>query len=725
MIIRDYKKFPFDEVRKMPVAKCKRGQRKAKNVVKDGKSIKTKIDRVNAIAAFDIETTKIPGEEHSVMFIWQFHFMNLDTGDNYTVLGRKWEEFIAFLHKLEYALEGKTLLIFDHNFNYEFSYIKSLIQFTNCYGFTEIFSKDPHHPVYAYSNFGAFEWRDSYALFNSKLEEATKGLPHAKLDGDDFDYTKKRFSWTPLTELEESYCINDVWGLCEAVKRAMDEHGDTVYSIPLTATGYVRRDIKRLMYQHTRFNDYPSDDYPTYAKLRAAYRGGNTHANRWYAGYKLAVENDLAVSSFDRSSSYPDVIVNDMFPIAMLKPEKDMTVSRMAELEATGYAYIVTLMLNDIKLKSECEPDPYLATDKVEFPIGIKREDNGRIMECRRCVITCTDVDWKIIRKQYDFEIGSISYLASSKYGYLPDEFRNYVKQLYVNKTSLKNVAGSEDTYRTSKAKINACYGMMVQRVENTDVIFNEETNELEYSTEKKDPIDNYYSLSHYRPLPYRWGVWVSAWARYHLQSLIDLVGVDMVYTDTDSVKFIGDHEEEIKEFNKFFIDRSTASGACAKDPKGNMHYMGEYENEGTYDQFKTMGAKKYAYTAWEENKKTKELEYNTHITISGVPKEDGAKELVKMGGLDAFKPGTIFSAGKLRPKYNDEDDYGTREVYDCYGNKGVVKITSNACLLDTTYQLGYGKTYKELLDSLPDMLEHHEEIMNAYQFFIDRGYTS
>ena len=715
MIIRDYKKFPFDDVRKMGVAKCKRGQRKTKTVRKDGEAVKVVIERVNAIAAFDIETTKIPGEEHSVMFIWQFHFMNLDTNENYTVLGRKWEEFIAFLHKLEYALEGKTLLIFDHNFNYEFSYLKSIMEFKNRFGETEIFSKDPHHPVYAISNFGAFEWRDSYALFNSNLAEATKGLPHAKLDGEDFDYTKKRFSWTPLTEQEEQYCINDVYGLCEAVKRAMDEHGDTVYSIPLTATGYVRRDIKRLMYHHTRFNDYPSDNYDTYRKLRSAYRGGNTHANRYYAGYKLAVDNELAVSSYDRSSSYPDVIVNDMFPIRPFVEDSNMTIAHMEELENAGFAYLVTLLVNDIKLKSMCEPNPYLAIDKVEFPIGISKEDNGRIIECRRCVITCTDVDWKIIRKQYDFEVGSISYLATSKYDYLPSEFRDYVKQLYVNKTALKGVKGSEDTYRTSKAKINACYGMMVQRVENTDVIFNEDTNELEFSEVTNDPIDAYYNLSKNKPLPYRWGVWVSAWARYHLQSLIDLVGVDMAYTDTDSVKFIGDHTEEIRDFNKFFIDRSTASGAFANDPKGNTHYMGEYENEGTYDEFKTMGAKKYAYVEDGE----------THITISGVPKVEGAKELVEFGGLDAFKPGTVFNAGKLRPKYNDCDNYGSREVYDCYGNKGVVKITSNACLLDTTYQLGYGKTYKQLLDSLPELLDSHEEIMNAYQFFIDRGYTS
>ena len=255
----------------------------------------------------------------------------------------------------------------------------------------------------------------------------------------------------------------------------------------------------------------------------------------------------------------------------------------------------------------------------------------------------------------------------------------------------------------------------MVQRVENIDVIFDEDANELQFSEEEKDHITNYYGLSKYRPMPYRWGVWVSAWARVHLQKLIDYVGSLMVYTDTDSVKFIHRDDIDLTEFNKFFIERSKANGAYATDSKGVTHYMGAYEYEGTYDGFVTMGAKKYA------DEKDNEIE----LTVSGVPKQAGAKELKEAGGLSAFKEGMVFNAGKLRPKYNDADDYGEVEVYDCYGNSGKVKITSNACLLDTTYQLGYGKEYKNTLESLPQLLDEYEDVMRAYKFFIDRGYTT
>jgi len=702
-VFNGIKNFPYVEVAALPNATCKRGQRKRGRIF------------VDAIAAFDIETTKIPGEEHSVMFIWQFHIMSKEF--NYTVLGRTWEEFVKFMDVLAITLNDRTLMIFDHNFNYEFSYIKSFIRFTDKNGFTDVFSKDPKHPIYAHSHYGAFEWRDSYSLFNTKLEEVTKGLPHAKAtkengEVDDFDYTKKRFSWTPLTDEEYKYCINDVYGLCEAVERAMKDHRDTLYSLPYTSTGYIRRDVKRLMYEHIRYNDYPADTYSIYEFLKDAYRGGNTHANRWYAG---SIFNK--VSSWDRSSSYPDVMINDKFPISPFLPDMNMCESHLTELDRDGYAYLMAAVLHDVKLKSDLTPLPYLSKDKVFGLVGLGCNDNGRIIECARIMLKVTDIDWKIIKEQYTWSSMSICELYVSKYDYLPEVLRNYIINLYKDKTALKKVKGMEDRYRIAKTKVNGVYGLSVQRVENSDVYFDEDAKELKerFKAEDGEIVCNYYNDSRKRPMPYRWGVWVSAWARYHLQSLIDLVGADFVYADTDSVKFLNDHGKEIDEFNKFYIDRSTKSGAYATDPKGVTHYMGSYEYEGTYDKFITMGAKKYADS----------MDGKIELTVSGVPKENGAKELVKFGGIKAFKEGTVFSAGKLRPIYNDKEDYGERNVYDCYGKTGKVKVTSNSCLVPTTYKLGYEKSYRDLLNNLDELIEDHDEIMKIYELYVDRGYLT
>lgn len=50
-------------------------------------------------------------------------------------------------------------------------------------------------------------------------------------------------------------------------------------------------------------------DYETYKLLRQAFRGGNTHANRYFADVML-----YGVKSADRSSSYPEVECNHAYP---------------------------------------------------------------------------------------------------------------------------------------------------------------------------------------------------------------------------------------------------------------------------------------------------------------------------------------------------------------------------------------------------------------------------
>ena len=68
----------------------------------------------------------------------------------------------------------------------------------------------------------------------------------------------------------------------------MERDGDDLYTIPLTNTGYVRRDVKKAMksYGYNRIQKL-LPDYETYKLLRQAFRGGNTHANRYFADVML------------------------------------------------------------------------------------------------------------------------------------------------------------------------------------------------------------------------------------------------------------------------------------------------------------------------------------------------------------------------------------------------------------------------------------------------------
>ena len=184
--------------------------------------------------------------------------------------------------------------------------------------------------------------------------------------------------------------------------------------------------------------------------------------------------------------------------------------------------------------------------------------------------------------------------------------------------------------------------------------------------------------------------VWITAWARWELQRGIDLVGsaknkYGFIYCDTDSVKYVG--KPDFTELNNSIIAEAEKFGAYAYDKNGKKHYLGVWEDEGTYDQFVTLGAKRYAYMEGGE----------LHITVSGVNKKKGAEELKKRGGLEAFNDtGTGFTfrnTGKMEARYHDNvDTYIQREGRQLH-------ITDNVVLKPTEYSLGLTADYLYLLE--------------------------
>lgn len=96
--------------------------------------------------------------------------------------------------------------------------------------------------------------------------------------------------------------------------------------------------------------------------------------------------------------------------------------------------------------------------------------------------------------------------------------------------------------------------------------------------------------------LPFQWGVWVTARARYRLKEGINIVGDRYLYADTDSVKYVkvlgDDIDNKFAEYNKKRIENSTGNNAFATDTKGNVHYMGVFEYERHIQNFQHLGQK-------------------------------------------------------------------------------------------------------------------------------------
>lgn len=675
------REFPADLLAGYPVLARKRGKRVGKNTRK----------YLSCVCAFDIETTRVD-EHFSVMYIWQ-----LQVGYDCTIIGRSWREFKIAIERLTKDLPKDIyIVVYVHNLAFEYQFLRGIYDFKP----EEVFAVKSRRPLRA-DMYGHIELRCSYLHSNMRLETYLEkmGVPDKKLT---YDYSRQRYPWTPLTDAEIAYCINDVKGLVEAVTVEMLHDGDTLYSIPATSTGYVRRDVKAAM-RRLKYGVVQEmlPDIDTYNLLREAFRGGDTHANRYWAGQVL-----YNVHSYDRSSSYPDVQLNQRFPVGpfrAVKPDKNgripwETLERLKNKR--GKALLLRLALWDIELIDDLDGAPYLALDKCRSVKGA-RLDNGRILSADYLETTLTDIDLDIIVGQYQFKARRVLTLEYARYGYLPEVLKDCIRRYYTDKTELKGNVEQALYYEKSKNKLNSIYGMSAQNPVKQNVIWTGTDWQLD-----SRPVEELLEESNKHAFfPYQWGVWTTARAREALRKGINNVtrqGGEFVYCDTDSVKYMGD--VDWTDLNNELRDLSIKNDAWADDAKGVRHYMGVYESEGTYSRFATRGAKKYLA----------EKDGKLQATIAGVSKREdngrvsGGMELAKHGGFKAFlrKEFVFREAGGVELSYNDS----VRKMIKIDGHR--LKLRECVTINESTYALSDTEEYGNLIATAAEIREY---LFDAY----------
>lgn len=680
--VANFRTFPFKEV----FASAPLVSKKGKNP--------DQIEYYDLVATFDIETTTINREDtpESFMYIWQFCI------ESVVFMGRTWQEFQELLNIISTELNlhiegseemtGRALVVYSHNLSYEFQfcryYLPPLIN--------PLFT-DKYKPLLIPTSNGIV-FRCSSRLFNKSLEKVTKGFPHEKLSGEDFDYSETRTPQTILTSEQLSYCYNDVRGLSEAIRDRLNHDRYNIANIPLTSTGYVRKDCQRAMNKNpqNRRNFLETKLTPQiYTLCRDSFRGGNTHANAAITGLLL---HDIG--SHDISSSYPAQSLLRTFPRG-----KWVQIDPNDILEHFGHiikhnCLLMRVVLFDIKYKRPDNIAP-LSVSKciIDRTAGIK-EDNGRVYEAGKLETAVTEIDLVTIIKGY--KIGGIKILESfaSARGKLPAELRETIFKYYELKTKLKHSKKPDDIYNYNRAKeqLNSTYGMMVQRIDRTEFKLIGNTYIPIYKP-LKDQIDDFYN-SRSSFLNYSHGVYITSWARYQLQTAIDIVGSDMVYCDTDSVKYRNPEKyaAAFEELNNRMIALASKAGAVAYDYNNNPVYIGTFDYEGIYTDFITLGAKKYLYSY--------DNGHTIYSTISGVNKKVG-QEYFTHHGFEDFKDGQIIAdSGKLTAYYNDTPPH----VITVNGCK--INTASSVSLLDAPYTINVKGEYQQFIDYLRKSVEQY-----------------
>ncbi len=684
---------------------------------------KSKTEYAEIFGTFDIETTSITttlddGRERPVsafMYVWSACINGTE------VYGRTWEDFLSLLCKLKKSLsldDKRFFVLYVHNLPFEFSFLQGYIS-----DYSGLFATGERKPlVWRVAEYG-IEFRCSYKLTNMSLEkftEKTAGCIHTKASGD-LDYKLIRTNRTYIEPAEWGYIINDTLGLWEALKYKLAADGDTITTVPLTSTGYVRRDVKRATSRGKSFSILKKKlalNNEMYTELREAFRGGDTHANKFKCNRIIK-----DVFSFDASSMYPAMLLLMKYPMTAFTKVQNINESIFELLD--GKAWFARVRLLNIRMK-QGQYNPYLSISKCA-EIENLDNDNGRVWEADSLYTTITDIDYEILLVCYDFDMEFIDgTLYYAYYGYLPKIFTDVIMAYFKAKTELKaetkrlaegtkELEEAEYNLMKSKNKLNGIYGMAAtDPVRETTVYINGEWEVFDFRRYKHDDaykakidalgIDipeekTIEELTEKAVLPYQWGVWTTAHARMHLRRLIDIAGSDYIYCDTDSVKSSGFDFERLKKLNEWIYKLCEERGAYI-DVDGKRAYMGFFDNESRleedgiapeYAAFKTLGAKKYCFDKYGATRG----ETFFGCTISGVRKSNGAKAIKN---LDNFKVGfKIRDSGGFNVAYYDGQTVTKERITDYRGITSEVEYTGYSCMMHREYEIGI--TEKQALD--------------------------
>ena len=571
---------------------------------------------VQLYCGFDIETYTTE-THHGYMYIWQFSLYGKN--GNYIIIGRTWDSFVRLINTLIRELhldKSMRLIIADANLGFEHQFIKK--HFIGRW--TKVFAKEKRKPIIAELD-NCIEFRDVLMITGGSLATLAKEYTKTQKLVGDLDYNIPRNYQTEMTEQELQYCYNDVAILGEYMEYMFNNYIIPDKYIPITKTGLLRREVKKAMCSRGNgqkraimqeiYRCYP-DSYDLYSTLmKWCFRGGYTHANIRHVGKVLD-----GIKSADITSSYPYTMLSyDGFPVSPLRLEKPSDFWTLYNSEK--YCLMFSVTFTNIRAKTDHAIESFSKCMNVS---GNRIIDNGRIRSASIISVWLTELDFTMYRLFYEWDNMTINHLYSSVKGRLPKYLLMPLAKAYENKAKMKHAGKSDTTeYALYKSLVNSAYGMTVTRLVTSEVCMSDISCEW-YLDESKFNYDKERKRAFLLP---QWGIYVCAYSRYRILMAIYSIGKDACYSDTDSIKYLGVHDDYFDAVNKH--TRETMRTVCNMyDLDYDLFYdLGSFEKEynGKEVQAKFLGAKRYIVKD----------EKGYHTTIAGLPKKSLEKFVDKL----------------------------------------------------------------------------------------------
>ena len=696
---------------------------------------------------WDIETSKIicdNGEEMQVTYLSNVVTMNYETGEIVnSIFHRTIEEVVEYFKTLP-----NDSIVWVHNLDYELTFllrelgeVKGIIKYNKC-GIVEgiydevvqdVILRDRHSPLSIKLNvLPNITFRDTYAIFNKSVARLGEELKLPKLE---YDYKKTRLPWDELEELDYNYNERDNIIVAKSLYNYMQDNNLTINDIPLTFTSFVKRKRKEFIIQNygkKAINKFYFDrneqlqDFNFFELILKTYQGGLTASNINETGKII----DKGIYSIDIKSSYPYQMCSRYFPFYSYKT----TVNYTGELADKFYkignykGFFGIFRFKNIRVKNRNYLLPisssqlskgYVSSDRVHF--------NGKLMFASEIIIPCNNIDIDTINLVYKYDkIECLEIFATTKQRRLRQEEISFLLSAFHKKETIKD---KEDiAYALSKVYINSMYGVKVTTpIKSSYFIEDGEITEIDYfkfnEEERKEIynkfIENQPSFGGTIDI-FTDGCYITSYTRLMLVSMMcKLVeeGCNVVYSDTDSIKFYLNGVEKEYIFN--IIDRE--NWHTIKDNKRNNRFktfkeqfqisdedynkicnlgIWEIENKIPIPYFITFGAKKYGYITHDNKVKT---------TIAGCNKKypsiaiHNLSEKENIPLVDAFKivlsPGTQFditASGRTTAKIEKR----TREEMNHFTYQGrKINQYGGIIIEETTYTLNISINDSKLLN--------------------------
>lgn len=506
---------------------------------------------------------------------------------------REWDTLRNFYNQIYKAFCNTKIICYVHNLSYEFDFlIKNLSK-------PKKFLCNSSHNVISATleDFPTIEYRCSLQLTVKPLKQIGKELNFPKLDSE----YRTILPNDVITADEYIYCERDCDIVAKQIIEELKDYG-LLSNIPLTNTGRVRKCMKEMLIQYPVpyiWDKLPDED--CYNAMVKAYKGALTTSNPQYTNVLI----DRKVLSKDETSKYPSVMMAEKFPY---------TIHRIYDFDEDEYKkhkfWIAKVSFTQLYSNYQWGCISISTIENLENVIH--EHFNGKIISSPYVEMYITNVDLEYISKAYSYnELNFIEFYGCDDYDYLPEAFYKLIEKFAKPKYELKEILkelkdkGLQDTkeyleveiaYGKSKNMLNAIYGMMVQKLVQSD--YEIDSNYVWHEVTKP------YKKSDKRiGRNFLYGIFITAYSRRDLiLNIIHNCPYNFVYCDTDSIKYI-DMGEQFDDLNK----------SIREDYRYLPHFKGfnKFDDEPSYDKFKTYGAKKYAYEQFNK----------FHYTVAGLPK--------------------------------------------------------------------------------------------------------